>query len=150
MLHILPVLVFPATELLLKADPVQNFDKGLETFINNLLHTMYNKNGVGLAAPQVGVSQRVFVIDTSAERNDPRIFVNPVLRSLSKDKSVKEEGCLSLPNTVCKVERAKSLVMTYQDVNGVERQLLCSDFLARVVQHEYDHLEGVLITHRSQ
>lgn len=101
--------------------------------------------GIGLSAPQVGVPLRIFVVDATQRKTDPLVFINPKLSGFSKDKERKQEGCLSLPGIVVSVDRHKALVVTAKRLDGTAFPLVASDMLARVVQHEQDHLDGVLI-----
>lgn len=128
-----------------RTDPVARFDAELASFLADLADTMYAADGVGLAAPQVGDSRRVTVIDVSDERDGSRILelVNPrVLRSSGTIAS--EEGCLSIPGLTETVERAAEVEVEYQDRHGERRSVTGTELLSRALQHEIDHLEGVL------
>ena len=127
-----------------KAKPAK-FDKSLKKLIVDLEDTVqFDKGfGVGLAAPQIGVSKRVFV---AAIDDKVTVMVNPDIIWRSKEKAPKEEGCLSLPGIEITVERPVEIIVTYYDKKGRQRERKLRDFNARVVQHEYDHLDGVLIT----
>jgi peptide deformylase len=124
---------------------------------------MYHAKGVGLAAPQIGQNIRLFIVDGApfadeeGEEPDPKaegiaefkkVFVNPVIEEESGDYWTFQEGCLSIPNLRENVSRQESLVISYQDENGVPKKESYSGYAARIIQHEYDHLEGVLFTDR--
>ena len=111
-----------------------------------MLETMYAENGCGLAAPQVGLLQRMVVIDIAHEGEEPQplFLINPEIIWKSDEKEVCEEGCLSLPEMRAEVERPASVRVKYMDYNGKECELLAEDFLAVAMQHELDHLDGIL------
>ncbi|AEH51128.1 peptide deformylase [Pseudothermotoga thermarum] len=123
-----------------KTKEVEIIDDNVKAFIKELFETMYQYDGVGLAAPQVGVSLRIFVMDDGT----PRAFINPKIIYASPEKVVDEEGCLSIPGVFENVERSKEVIVRYIDENGQEREEKFIDRSARIVQHEYDHLEGRL------
>lgn len=132
-----------------KAKPIQAFDDSLRTLVADLYETMALYNGVGLAANQVGVAQRVFVVDVPHEdgTHDRFAVVNPVLTE-RKGKQKDEEGCLSMPGIAEEVERALVLRLRGFDEHGQPIDRIVQGFLARAVQHEADHLDGVLFTDR--
>lgn len=132
-----------------KAKPIQAFDDSLRTLVADLFETMAAYNGVGLAANQVGVAQRVFVVDVPHEdgKRDRFAVVNPVLTE-RKGKQKDEEGCLSMPGIAEEVERALVLRLRGFDEHGQPIDRIVEGFLARAVQHEADHLDGVLFTDR--
>ena len=114
--------------------------------MDDMLETMYDAPGIGLAAIQIGVPKRIIVMDISRDENkkEPRYFVNPVIKSRNKEKAKYEEGCLSVPDQFAEIERPNECEVEYLDYNG-ERQLLKADgLLATCIQHEMDHLEGIL------
>ncbi len=123
-----------------KAKEVERIDDNIKSFIKELFEVMYQFDGVGLAAPQVGVSLRIFVMDDGL----PRAFINPKIVYLSPEKVIDEEGCLSIPDVFENIERSKEVVVKYLDENGQEKEERFLDRSARIVQHEYDHLEGRL------
>lgn len=126
-------------------DPVERFDAELESFLADLTETMYQAEGVGLAAPQVGDSRRVTVIDVSEERDGSAVLelVNPrILRSAGAVPS--EEGCLSIPGLTETIERAAEVEVEYQDRHGERRIVTGTELLSRALQHEIDHLNGIL------
>ncbi len=132
-----------------KAKPITAFDDSLRTLVADLYETMASYNGVGLAANQVGVAQRVFVVDVPREdgTHDRFAVVNPVLTE-RKGKQKDEEGCLSMPGIAEEVERALVLRLRGFDEHGQPIDRIVEGFLARAVQHESDHLDGVLFTDR--
>ena len=119
-----------------------------EELIDDMLETMYAENGCGLAAPQVGLLQRMVVIDIAHEGEEPQplFLINPEIIWKSDEKEVCEEGCLSLPEMRAEVERPASVRVKYMDYNGKECELLAEDFLAVAMQHELDHLDGIYIS----
>ena len=128
-----------------KTELVERFDAELASFLADLAETMYEADGVGLAAPQVGDTRRVTVIDVSEERDGSRILeiVNPrILSSVGTIPS--EEGCLSIPGITETIERAAQVEVEYQDRHGERRVVTGTELLSRALQHEIDHLEGVL------
>ena len=142
----LPILVAPDPRLKLKAKRVEAVDDALRTLMNNMLETMYDAPGIGLAAPQVAASVRVVVIDISkdGEPRAPLRMVNPEIVWASDEDNTYEEGCLSVPEHYADVVRPARVRVRYTDETGQERQLEADGLLATVVQHEMDHLDGVL------
>ena len=137
----LTILEFPDPRLRTKAEPVRVFDAGLKQFVADMFETMYAANGVGLAATQVNVHQRVLVADMSDERNEPLALINAEI--LEKDGSqVYQEGCLSFPGIYADVTRALKIKVKAQDVDGKEFVLDVEGPLAVCIQHEMDHLAG--------
>lgn len=144
---------YPHPVLKKKAEKVIRVDDELRRFLDDMLETMYASNGCGLAAPQVGVSQRVVVIDIAHEGEEPQplYLVNPEIVWASDEKEICEEGCLSVPGQRAEVERPASVRIRYLDYNGDEQEMLAEDFLAVAAQHELDHLDGILyIDHLSR
>jgi peptide deformylase len=146
---ILEVKTFPDKVLRIKAEPVKNIDESITTLLDNMVHTMHAKKGVGLAAPQVGVSKRLIVIDTSAGENDGMILriINPEIIS-TEGEQLAEEGCLSIPGEYEPVRRAEKVTVRAIDENGKPYTMEAEGFLARAFQHEIDHLNGVLFIDR--
>lgn len=129
-----------------KALPVNSFDDKLKSFISDMIETMVKEDGVGLAAPQVGESIRVVVIDPTGGENDPYILINPEITFLSEETEVNEEGCLSLPGVTLKVMRSIRVSVKALDQNGKEFIIENAEgLLARALQHEIDHLDGIMI-----
>ena len=144
---------YPHPVLKKKAEPVAKVDDELRKFLDDMLETMYESNGCGLAAPQVGVSQRIVVIDIAHEDEEPTpmYLVNPEIIWKSDETKVCEEGCLSVPGQRAEVERPAAVKIKYLDYNGKEQILEADDFLAVAAQHELDHLDGILyIDHLSR
>lgn len=142
----LKVYEYPHPILKQKAEKVEAVDDEIRKFLDDMLETMYASNGCGLAAPQVGVSKRVVVVDIAHEGEEPSpiYMVNPKIVWKSDETEICEEGCLSLPSLRAEVERPASVKVVYWDYNGAECELLAEDFLAVAIQHELDHLDGVL------
>ena len=114
--------------------------------MDDMIDTMYNAPGIGLAAIQIGVPKRIIVMDISRDENkkEPRYFVNPVIKSKNEEKAKYEEGCLSVPDQFAEIERASSCEVEYLDYNGKKQLLKAHGLLATCIQHEMDHLEGIL------
>ena len=129
-----------------RAAPVESFDESLVRLTQDMLATMRDNEGVGLAATQVGRLKRVFV---AAIEDDEYVVVNPVLTDRSQTTETATEGCLSIPGIQVDVERPTAVTISGQDVSGRPLQIEASDLLARVLQHEVDHLDGVLILDRT-
>lgn len=123
-----------------KSKNVERVDETTVSLIKDLFETMYATDGIGLAAPQIGVSLRIFVMDDGK----PRVFINPEIIYKSEEKEIAEEGCLSVPEVFEDVERSKEVTVRYMNEHGEEVEESFVDYSARVVQHEYDHLQGVL------
>lgn len=147
---VLKLYEYPHPVLKQKALKVEKVDDSMRSFLDDMLETMYADAGVGLAAPQVGVLQRVVVIDVAREDEEPHpiYMVNPEIVWKSDEKVCGEEGCLSVPEQRAEVERYASVKVKYLDYNGLEQELLAEGFLAIAVQHELDHLDGVLYIDR--
>ncbi|WP_020674632.1 peptide deformylase [Geopsychrobacter electrodiphilus] len=139
------ILHYPEPVLKKISKPVVHFDEALKQLAADMVETMYDAPGVGLAAPQVGVLQRVIVMDCSGKENPPDLIVavNPVLVE-TEGESCEEEGCLSVPEYYAVVKRFSRVTMNYQDVDGNPRQRQAEDLLAVAMQHEIDHLQGIL------
>lgn len=147
---ILPVRIYGDQSLRCKSSPVEKIDDEIRSFVKDLTATMYKKDGVGLAAPQVGVCLRIFVVDVEwfrTEKKNPVVFINPVFVSM-EGVTVHEEGCLSLPEITAEVKRADRIVLEAYDLAGNKQRYEAEDFYARAVQHEFDHLDGVLFIDR--
>lgn len=144
-----PVRIYGDPVLREKAKPVVDFDDSLRALVADLFDTMKAYNGVGLAAPQVGVSQRVFVVDVPVDetRRERFAVINPAVDQRS-GREPGEEGCLSMPGIVEDVDRATGLRLCGFDEHGQPFEKVVTDYLARAIQHETDHLDGVLFTDR--
>jgi peptide deformylase len=141
-MSLLPILSYPDPKLHTVARPVPVVDARIQQLIADMLETMYEADGIGLAATQVDVHERVIVIDVSEQRNDPLVLVNPEITWASEETQVNEEGCLSVPGIYDGVERASSVKVTALDRNGQSRTVDAQGLLAVCVQHEMDHLLG--------
>ena len=145
---------FPSEVLRKKAIPVTEFDNGLQTLVEDMVETMRVAPGVGLAAPQVGISERVVVIEFGHEDDEdiPKqlyVLVNPEIVKMSDETVRGLEGCLSVPGLVGSVDRAKVVTVRAQDQQGKKIKVRAVGWLARIFQHEIDHLDGVLYTDRA-
>ncbi len=123
---------------------VEKVDDGIRKLIDDMLETMYAAPGIGLAAIQIGVPKRVIVMDLSKEEKKPLYFVNPKIIVKSKDNSTYEEGCLSVPGQFAEVDRPDKCQISYLDYDGQKKELKAEGLLATCIQHEMDHLEGIL------
>lgn len=147
---LLPILRFPDPRLKKIAAPVTKIDDSIRRLIADMAETMYEAPGIGLAATQVDVHKQVVVIDVSEDRNDLLALINPRLENFQGQQEG-EEGCLSVPGIFEKVERAERVTVHYQDADGQARTLVADGLLAVCVQHELDHLNGmVFVDHLSQ
>ena len=140
------ILVEPDTVLRQKSQPVNTVGQDEQKLMDDMLDTMYAANGIGLAAIQIGVPQRIIVMDISRdkENKNPMYFVNPVIKNRDLEKSIYEEGCLSVPNQFAEIERQRKCEVEYLDYNGNKEILKAEGLLATCIQHEMDHLEGIL------
>jgi len=155
---IFPVVAYGDPILKLKAHEItSNEFNDLGSLIDDLWETMYNANGVGIAAPQIGISKTIFVVDFSFFKdeenfneheliNTQQVFINPEIIKETGDDFVYPEGCLSIPNITENVVRKEKLKIKFLDKNFESQKMKCSGIIARVIQHEYDHLQGVLFT----
>ena len=139
---LLNILCYPDPRLHKVAKPVTEFDAKLRALVADMLETMYESQGVGLAATQVDVHQRLVVMDTSEERNQPVVLINPEITWASEERVKGEEGCLSVPGIYDGVERAVSVKVKAADEHGQVRELETEGLMAVCVQHELDHLMG--------
>jgi peptide deformylase len=139
---LLPILCFPDSRLHTVAKPVLAVDVRIKTLISDMLQTMYHAKGIGLAATQVDVHERLIVIDVSEERDQPLVLINPQLVWSSPEKHLNEEGCLSVPGIYDGVERFDEVKVSALDAQGVSRIIEADGLLAVCVQHEMDHLAG--------
>jgi len=138
----LSILQYPDPRLKLVAKQVDKFDAALEGLCADMLQTMYESDGVGLAATQVNVQQRLFTLDLSITKNQPLCIINPKILA-SHDSIVWEEGCLSFPGVYAKVTRSAELTLEYSDIHGEQHILQADGLLAVCIQHELDHLDGI-------
>jgi peptide deformylase len=152
---ILPIIAYGNPVLKKKAEDVEENYEELGELIANMWETMYNAQGVGLAAPQIGLSKRIFMVDTiqtmeKGRENEgvKKVFINPIMLSEEGELWAYEEGCLSIPNIRGDVDRQEEIRIMYRDENFVFQEESFSGINARVIQHEYDHLEGILFIDR--
>tara|TARA_Y100000590_G_scaffold313503_1_gene354416 strand:- start:1014 stop:1538 length:525 start_codon:yes stop_codon:yes gene_type:complete len=140
------ILTIPDPVLRKKSDSVKKIDKDIKNLMDDMLQTMYDAPGIGLAAIQIGVPKRVVVMDLSkdTENKNPMYFVNPKIIWKSDVHSAYEEGCLSIPNQFAKIERPDKCHVQYLDYNGQEKKIKAEGLLSTCIQHEIDHLNGVL------
>ncbi|MDQ0467961.1 peptide deformylase [Labrys wisconsinensis] len=141
-----PIIILPDPKLRLKSAPVERVDGELVALADDMLQTMYDAPGIGLAAIQVGVPRRLLVIDVSRpeEERAPQVFINPSIVWSSEERSVYDEGCLSIPDYYAEVERPARVRVAYVDRAGKAQDLEADGLLATCLQHEIDHLDGVL------
>ena len=142
-----PILIHPDPRLKKTCDPVTDFDATLAALADDMLETMYDAPGIGLAAPQIGVMNRLLVMDCVKEEGgtpEPMALVNPNVVWESEEKNVYEEGCLSIPGQYAEVERPKMVRVQWQDVTGKAHEEEFDELWATCVQHEIDHLNGTL------
>jgi peptide deformylase len=158
---ILPIIETPDPRLRVISEPVEVFDDELKTLVADMFETMYDAPGIGLAAIQVGVPKRILVIDLQEPDPEdpegkkvirqPRVFINPVFSEESEEDSVYQEGCLSVPEQYADVVRPAEVTVDYQDENGEKHREHMTGLMATCIQHEHDHLEGILfIDHLSK
>ncbi|MBK9589483.1 MAG: peptide deformylase [Sphingomonadales bacterium] len=155
---ILPIIEAPDPRLKTVSTPVETFDEALQVLIDDMFETMYDAPGIGLAAIQVGVPKRLLVMDlqekneeTGATIREPRVFINPEILKTSEEMSVYNEGCLSVPDQYADVERPKTVRARWLDRDGKRHEQELDEMLATCLQHEMDHLEGILfIDHLSK
>ena len=141
------IITVPNETLKKISDPIEKVGINEIKLINDLFETMYHSKGIGLAAVQVGILKRVLVIDLSTkdEKKEPLSFINPIIKNISDETSVYEEGCLSIPDTFIEIERPKICDVEYIDISGKVRNLKCDGLLSTCLQHEINHLDGKLI-----
>ena len=143
---ILKILKYPDPRLRTVAENVILFDKSLKNLSKDMLETMYAENGIGLAATQVDIHTRLIVMDISDDRNEPMIFVNPVVTVLdNKSLASCEEGCLSIPGANVEVSRPDKIKLNWLDLSGKDHESFPEGLLAVCIQHEIDHLQGKLL-----
>ena len=143
---VLPIITAPDPRLKVKCDPVESVDESIAQLMDDMLETMYLAPGIGLAAPQVGVTKRVLVVDVSPkdEPRDPLCMANPEIVWQSEELATYEEGCLSLPEQFAEVERPAHVRIRYLDKSNAVQEIEADGILATCVQHEMDHLDGII------
>jgi peptide deformylase len=146
MMSIRPIMLLPDPVLRQVSSPVERVDDNVRAFAADLFETMYDAPGIGLAGIQVGEPRRILVIDLAKEGEPkaPQVFINPEIVARSDEASVYEEGCLSIPDYYAEVERPKDVTVRYLDLDGKAHEIKAEGLLAVCLQHEIDHLNGVL------
>ncbi|AWM23351.1 peptide deformylase [Sinorhizobium fredii USDA 205] len=141
-----PLIILPDPILRQVSTPVETIDADIRRLADDMLETMYDAPGIGLAAIQIGVSKRLLVLDVSKEGEEkkPLVFINPKIVKSTEERSVYEEGCLSIPDYYAEVERPAGITVEYRDRDGKEQSVEADGLLATCLQHEIDHLNGVL------
>jgi len=140
------IIKLPDKRLRLNSEPVKKIDPGIRALVDDMFETMYAAPGIGLASIQVGVPKRVVVMDLSKkeEAHEPQVFINPEIIWASEEKSTHEEGCLSIPEYYEEVERPKEVKVKYLDLDGKPHEIAANGLFATCIQHEIDHINGVL------
>ena len=140
------IIIEPDPVLRKKCDPLEKVDDQTRKLMKDMLETMYNAPGIGLAAIQIGILKRLVVIDISKdqEKKEPLFLINPEIIHTSNKTSIYEEGCLSLPGQFAEIERPAECVLKYVDYHGIQKEMKAEGLLATCIQHEVDHLNGIL------
>jgi len=143
---IMPIIVAPDPRLKIKARSIDQVDDAVRTLMDDMLETMYAANGIGLAAPQVGDDRRVIVVDVANKEDDPApmFMANPHIIDVGDDDRIHEEGCLSLPEHFAEVTRPDRVKIRYLDRDNEVREIEADEILSTCIQHEIDHLDGIL------
>ncbi len=147
------ILIEPNKLLRQVSKPVNQVGTDEQKLMDDMLETMYHANGIGLAAIQIGVPKRIIVMDISQDKKkkEPKYFVNPIIKNKDSEKATYEEGCLSVPEQFAEIDRPSKCEVEYLDYNGNKQLLKADGLLATCIQHEMDHLEGILfIDHLSK
>ena len=143
---LLKILIFPDPRLRTVAKTVELVDNSIKKLAQDMLETMYQGSGIGLAATQVNVHKRVIVLDISESKDEPLILINPeIIKIIDPNKKIFSEGCLSVPGFYEELKRPSSVEISYLDIDGKRNLLLANDLLAVVIQHEMDHLDGKMM-----
>lgn len=142
MTKVLEILKFPHPKLKVAALPIDNIDNDIEKIAEDMINTMYAAKGIGLAATQVGICKRIFVMDTSEEQKQATVFINPIITD-KQGEIIYNEGCLSFPDIYAKVKRANEITVTYLDLKNNNCELKAEGLDAICIQHEIDHLDGI-------
>ena len=140
------ILIIPDPRLRLKSEPVNTVDKGVRTLVDDMFETMYAAPGIGLAAIQIGVPLRLITMDLAKkdDEKEPQVFINPEITWSSEETSSYDEGCLSIPEYYEEVERPAKVRVKYSDLDGKQHEIEAEGLLATCLQHEIDHINGVL------
>lgn len=141
-----PLVILPDPHLRLISKPITGADKALRTLVDDMFETMYDAPGIGLAAIQIGEPVRLFTIDVSPrdDSKEPMVFINPEISWVSAEINIYEEGCLSIPDYYAEVERPERIRVKFHDVHFKPQEIEANGILATCIQHEFDHLNGVL------
>ena len=143
---LLKILIFPDPRLRTVAKTVELVDDSIKKLAQDMLETMYQGSGIGLAATQVNVHKRVIVLDISESKDEPLILINPeIIKIIDPNKKIFSEGCLSVPGFYEELKRPSAVEISYLDIDGKRNLLLANDLLAVVIQHEMDHLDGKMM-----
>lgn len=142
--RLLDIVYAPAPVLAQKAAPIESVSADITSLLDNMIHTMYAKEGIGLAAPQVSEGVRVFVMDCTEDKTRPFKMINPEIIKPSEEQNVFQEGCLSIPGVYGELERPSEVLLRYIDETGTQHEQTFNGLEARCIQHELDHLNGVL------
>ncbi len=145
-MSVLPILIIPDQQLRLKSEPVPAVTAEVRRLADDMLETMYKAPGIGLAAIQIGQPKRLVTVDLAKPEEEPKpvVLINPEITWESPERSIYEEGCLSIPDYYADVERPASVKVRYMDLKGETQEMLAEGLMATCVQHEIDHLNGVL------
>lgn len=145
-MNLLPILTYPDKRLRTKAKPIkaEDFTPELDEFIERMFATMYEAPGIGLAATQVDFHKQLIVIDVSDDKNEPLVLINPSYKAVEADKELMQEGCLSVPEYTAEVERHIQIEVTSLNRKGEEQNFVADGLLAHCIQHECDHLKGIV------
>lgn len=143
------IVLYPDQRLMMPTEKVVDFDEALKKVVDDMFETHYaQKNCAGLAAPQLGIMKQITVIDFSENKDQPFCLINPEITSFSANTTEEAEGCMSIPGISAKVKRPASIVVRAQNVEGDTFEMNADGFMARCIQHEVDHLNGVLFINR--
>lgn len=143
---LIPIVTYNSPILKKPSSPILKIDNILITLVHHMFDTMFHSKGVGLAAPQIGINKNLFIINENPDKTESSnlVFINPTITSLSEETAIEEEGCLSIPKIYGRVKRHRSLTIKATNLQGETFFMEADDFLARIIQHEMDHLLGVL------
>lgn len=145
-MSIKPIILLPETILREQSAPIERFDDELKRLASDMTETMYDAPGIGLAAIQIGIARRMLVVDVSKDEDNqnPQVFINPEIVKTSDETSIYDEGCLSIPEYYAEVERPAEITVNYLDLSGKKQSIEADGLMATCLQHEIDHLNGVL------
>lgn len=145
-MSIKPIVLLPDSVLRKKSAPIERFDDDLKRLASDMTETMYDAPGIGLAAIQIGIPRQMLVVDVSKDEDNqnPQVFINPEIVKNSDETSTYEEGCLSIPEYYAEVERPAAITINYLDLSGKKQSIEADGLMATCLQHEIDHLNGVL------